>query len=249
MLVLGAMALGSAGLIVVAIEGAICIVLAAPLGSGAALLGALLGRALALRGRRSTGATLSAVALLPIVFAGEDLVQATTRFDTVETIAIAAPPERVWQAVVHMAPIEEPPALPFRLGIAYPVSGDIVGEGIGALRRGVFSTGSALERVTAWVPERALAFTVLSDVPSMRELSPYGEVHAPHDIGYFRTTLTRFELSPRADGGTDVVERTAHELHLEPVLYWLPLARWVVHQNNARALAHLRRQAERNTAR
>lgn len=52
----------------------------------------------------------------------------------------------------------------------------------------------------------------------MRQLSPYAEVHAPHDIGYFRTTLTSFELIPRADGGTDIVERTAHALHLEGAL-------------------------------
>jgi len=31
---------------------------------------------------------------------------------------------------------------------------------------------------------------------------------------------------------------------LDPVLYWLPLARWMVHENNARVLAHIRRHAE-----
>ena len=30
------------------------------------------------------------------------------------------------------------------------------------------------------------------------------------------------------------------------VLYWLPMARWVVHENNARVLSHLRRHAEQN---
>jgi hypothetical protein len=50
----------------------------------------------------------------------------------------------------------------------------------------------------------------------------------------------------RSDGHTDVIERTSHELRLEPVLYWLPLARWVVHENNARVLAHIRRHAERS---
>jgi len=45
-----------------------------------------------------------------------------------------------------------------------------------------------------------------------------------------------------------VLERTAHELRLEPVLYWLPLARWAVEQNNARVLLNLKRQAEREAA-
>jgi hypothetical protein len=112
------------------------------------------------------------------------------------------------------------------------------------LRRGEFSTGTALERVTEWIPNRKLAFAVLEDVAGMRELSPYAHVHAPHVVGYFRTKEASFELSARPDGAT--VERTSHELRLEPVLYWMPMARYVVHVNNARVLAHIRRRAEGN---
>ena len=82
----------------------------------------------------------------------------------------------------------------------------------------------------------------------MRELSPYAHVHAPHVIGYFRTSSASFELLSHANGSTQVLERTAHELRLEPVLYWLPLARWAVEQNNARVLLNLKRQAEREAA-
>jgi hypothetical protein len=130
------------------------------------------------------------------------------------------------------------------LGLAYPVRGQVLGEGIGSIRLGEFSTGVARERVTEWIPNRKLAFILLNEVPSMRELSPYAKVHAPHVVGYFRTTNTSFELLARENGDTDVIERTSHELKLEPVLYWLPLARWVVHENNARVLAHIKRQAE-----
>ena len=146
-----------------------------------------------------------------------------------------------------MNALDEPPALPFRLGVAYPLRGEIIGEGVGAIRRGEFSTGIAIERITEWVPNRKLAFEVVSDVPGMRELSPYEHVHAPHVVGYFLTKETSFELTPLADGRTEIVERTLHELKLDPIFYWLPLARWVVHANNARVLAHIRRQAEGGT--
>ena len=33
--------------------------------------------------------------------------------------------------------------------------------------------------------------------------------------------------------GADCFERTAHELALEPILYWLPLARWIVQHQAA----------------
>jgi hypothetical protein len=245
-LVVFATVLGGIALLVAALEGAVCIILASPLGIGVALMGGALGRGIALHTRRSPTQTLAGVALLPLVFALETVLPATTNFDTYETIEVNAPPELIWKSIVHMTPIDAPLALPFRLGVAYPLGGEILGEGVGAVRRGEFSTGTAIERVTVWVPDRKLAFDVSSDVPAMHELSPYSHVHAPHVIGYFRTTFTSFELVQLNDGRTNIIEHTSHQLKLDPIFYWLPLARWIVHENNARVLGHIRRQAERS---
>jgi hypothetical protein len=122
----------------------------------------------------------------------------------------------------------------------------VFGEGVGALRYGDFSTGTAVERVTEWQENRKLTFTVLKDIPGLRELSPYRHVHAPHVHGYFTTRETSFELVPRADGVTEIVERTSHQLKLDPALYWLPFARYMVDTNNARVLRHIKQQAERS---
>jgi uncharacterized membrane protein YhaH (DUF805 family) len=240
-----AVLLGSLTLVAAAIEGLICIIMAAPLGLGMALIGGVLGRSMALQRRRPAAQTLPCLALLPLMFAVENVLPPVADLDTVQTIAVAAPPDMVWASILSTHPIEGPLALPFRLGVAYPLRGEVRGEGVGAERLGEFSTGTAIERVTEWVPNRKLAFVVVRDIPGMRELSPYEHVHAPHVIGYFRTTYTSFELIPRADGGTYIVERTSHELRIDPVPYWLPMARWIVRQNNARVLEHIQSQAER----
>jgi len=236
--------LGSLTLVAFAVEGLICIIMAAPLGIGMALIGGDLGRAMALQARRPARQTLPCLALLPLLFSVENVLPPSAHFDTEQTIAVAAPPEAVWKSILSTDPIEGPLALPFRLGVAYPLRGEVIGEGVGAVRYGEFSTGTAIERMTEWVPNRKLAFEVVRDIPGMRELSPYEHVHAPHVIGYFRTISTSFELVPRPDGGTDIIERTAHELRLDPVPYWLPMAQWIVRQNNARVLAHIRTHAE-----
>lgn len=249
-LILISLMLGGVALIVAALEGIVCIVLASPLAIGLALLGGLLGRAIAIYPRRSPPQQAAfGLALVPLVFALESVLPPAMHFETQSTIEINAAPEAVWTAVVHMDLSEAPVPLLFRLGMAYPLRGEILGEGVGAVRRGEFSTGTAHERVTEWIPNRKLAFVMMNQVPALRELSPYAHVHAPHVSGYFSTTYTSFELLLRVDGGTDVVERTTHELSLEPVLYWLPLARWVVNENNARVLAHIKRNAEGQTRR
>jgi len=241
-----AIGVASLALVAVALEGVICIIMAAPLGLGMALIGGALGHAMALLTRRSVGQPLQCIALLPLMFSVEHVLAPSAHFDTEQTIVVAASPEVVWQSILSTDPVEGPLALPFRLGVAYPLRGEVVGEGVGALRYGEFSTGTAIERMTEWVPSRKLAFEIVRDIPGMRELSPYEHVHAPHVIGYFRTVSTSFELVPRSDGGTDIVERTSHELRLDPALYWLPMAQWIVRQNNARVLAHIRAHAERD---
>jgi uncharacterized membrane protein YhaH (DUF805 family) len=241
--VAGALLLGGIALLAAALEGVVCLIMAAPIALLAAVVGGLFGRAIAVNWKRPPRQVLPGLALLPLIFATEAALPAGIGFDTQTTIEIGAPPEAVWQVLLDTDLSREPVTLPFRLGVAYPLRGKVLGEGTGALRVGEFTTGTALERVTEWIPNRKLAFTMLNEVPAMRELSPYAHVHAPHVVGYFRTTNTSFELVRRASG-TEVIEHTSHELRLEPVLYWLPLARSIVAANNARVLRHLKREAE-----
>ena len=241
--VLGATMLGGAALILASLEG---------------VIGILDGFAARRRGcarRRAAGCALAGnrnvelvpgFALLPIVFLLEHLFSVPTRFDTQQAVTVNAPVEVVWSSILRMDRIDERLALPFRLGVAYPVRGEIVGEGVGAVRYGEFSTGTAIERVTEWEQHRKLAFVVERDVPAMRELSPYEHVHAPHAVGYFTTGTTRFALAPCADGAVELTLTTTHEIRLDPILYWMPLARFMVTENNARVLAHIRNQSERS---
>lgn len=243
-LVLCATALGGIALVAVALEGIICIVVAAPLAAAVALPGGALGRSMALAGQRRAQHSLMSVALLPLVFLSEQAFPPSRTVDISQSIDVAAPAGAVWRSLIHMDAIGPAPALPFRLGVAYPLSAQIIGEGVGAKRVGVFSTGIAVERVTDWESGRKLSFEVLSDPPAMRELSPYKHVNAPHAVGYFHTITTSFMVLPLPGGRTRVVLRSTHDLKLDPVLYWLPLTRWVVSTNDARVLAYVRRQSE-----
>lgn len=242
-LVLWAAAFGTLALVGFALEGIVCILLAAPLGALAAMAGGAFGRAIARTGR-NRGTPLMSVAVLPALFAVESAMPPMLVLDASQHVDIAAPSSAVWQAVTSDAPIGSSPGLVAAAGLAYPIRARLLGRGVGSTRLGVFSTGIAVERVTDWSPRRRLAFAVLRQPPSMDEASPYAHVHAPHDLGYFVTTRTSFDLSPLPTGGTRLTVHAAHVLRIDPVLYWEPLARWAIHANVTRVLTSIKAQAE-----
>ena len=143
------------------------------------------------------------------------------------------------------APIAGRPALVGAAGLAYPIRGRLLGTGVGAIRLGDFSTGIAREKVTEWVPDHRLAFTVLRQPPAMEEMSPYRHVHAPHVNGYFSTAETRFSLTSAVQGHTLLTVDATHVLRIDPALYWEPLARLAIRLNVSRVLEDIRAKAER----
>lgn len=242
--VLAAAALGVGALLMFALEGLVCILLVVPLGTAAAMAGGTLGRYLAAVGHRR-GRPLLGVATLPLIFVVEAVVPPAVTITTYETVEIAAPPLRVWRVLTSNEPIGSDPRLIALAGFAFPIRGTLMGEGVGALRLGEFSTGIAHERVTAWQPGRKLAFTVIDQPAMMAEMSPYRRVHAPHLTGYFETGNTSFELQPRPGGTTRLIARASHVLRLDPALYWEPMARWAIHANVSRVLDSVKDKAEK----
>ena len=243
-LVFVAAGLGGLLLVFFAFEGAICLLMAAPLALTLAWLGGRAGRAMALDRRAKANPAVFSLAVLPFVMGLEAAVPNEAMIVSRESVDVDAAPAEVWRAVTHMDQMDAHPALPFRLGLAYPLGGELRGEGVGAERIGRFSTGTACEEVTAWRPERQLAFRLLSQPPSMHELSPWKTVHAPHVVGYFRTDWTSFEIEPLADGRSRLVLRAQSRLRLDPAPYWEPMARWAIASNSRRVLGYLRRTAE-----
>ena len=245
--VLIAAALGVLALLMFALEGFVCIVLVVPLGAVMAGFGGLLGRKIADVGH-SRGRPLLSVAILPFVFIAEAALPPSVTITTNQSIEIAAPAPRVWQALISNAPIAGDPGLVALADFAYPIRSRIVGQGVGAIRLGEFSTGIARERVTAWEPGKALAFAVVAQPAMMEEMSPYRRVHAPHLHGYFETDTTRFEIKTLAAGKSKLTVHATHRLRIDPVLYWEPLARWAIDKNVTRVLASIKGAAEGTTS-
>jgi hypothetical protein len=237
-------------LLVVAIEGAICILMAAPIALGLTWLGASLGYFIQGNywGTKKGAAMLSVVLLaMPGVFGIERAVAPKAPNFVVRTsIEIQAAPEQVWQQVVAFAEIPPPTEMLFRAGIAYPIRAEIAGRGPGAMRRCIFSTGPFLEPIEVWDEPRLLRFGVTANPAPLNEMTPYGHIEPRHLHGYFVSEQGQFLLTPLPNGGTSVEGTTWYRDAIWPAAYWRLWSDYVIHRIHLRVLKHIKQAAEQS---
>ena len=235
-------------LIVTAAEGALCLLMAAPIGIGIGSMGAALGRRIAIRDRSLRNA-LMAVAVLPISATFDAGRPPTELREVRSAIEIAAPPDVVWRNVIAFSPLPAPRELVFRAGVAYPVRAEITGQGVGAVRRCVFSTGAFVEPITRWEPGRRLSFDVDSQPRPLHEWSPYRDVAAPHLDGYFVSRRGEFRLVSLPNGHTRLEGSTWYQMKLQPAAYWVLYGDAIVHRIHMQVLEHIRATTEAEVGR
>ncbi len=235
-----------------AMEGVICLVMAAPLGAVLATLGACLGYAV--QNHRSHSGETGRLACIAL-FAMPGLMWLENAQPPVDPLLkvtsfvdVAAPPERVWQNVVSFSELTPPDEWFFKLGIAYPIRASIAGEGAGAIRRCEFSTGPFVEPIEVWDEPRLLKFSVTSNPAPLQEWTPYSRVEPAHLHGFLASEGGQFHLIPLPNGGTRLEGTTWYRHHMWPARYWQIWSDFLIHKIHLRVLRHVARLSENATA-
>jgi hypothetical protein len=192
-------------------EGTICIVMGLP----ALLIFSSVGGIIGALGCGGPSAALGAM-LLPFVAAPvEHGIPRHDRIHQVHTaISIDATPGAVWTEIVEVPtirPDEQRPALFTRLGFPRPISATLSRPGVGGVRRARFERGVLfLERVTDWIPDRRLRFTIAAQTDSI----PPSTLDRHVTIGgpYFDVLSGQYDIRPGPNGG--VVLDLTSELRL-----------------------------------
>jgi uncharacterized membrane protein YhaH (DUF805 family) len=235
-------------LLVVAVEGLICLLMAAPFALGLAALGGALGYAIqsGYWMNRDAPAMLSVVLLFTPAFLGvEHWIRPEPQTFMVKTaIEVNAAPEAVWGKVVAFTEIAPPKEMLFRAGIAYPIRAEITGQGPGAVRNCIFSTGPFVEPIEIWDEPRLLRFGVTANPAPMQEWTPYAHIEPPHLHGYFVSQKGQFLLTPLAGGRTRLEGTTWYRHTMWPAAYWHLWSDYIIHRIHLRVLNHIREEVE-----
>jgi hypothetical protein len=237
-----ATALGLGLLFLFALEGILCIVMAAPIVFPIALLGGILGSLV----KTNRGKSLCVLFCGTVFLMGFEHLE-NPRPPTcavVSTIEVDASPQTVWENVVTFSDLPEVRDWLFKTGIAYPTHAKIKGKGVGAERSCVFSTGPFEEPITVWDEPRELRFGVTSQPAPMQEWTFYAHIHPPHLERSFRAEEGQFLLEGLPGGRTRLHGTTWYHNELWPASYWKLWSDFIIHRIHLRVLNHVKDMSE-----
>ena len=214
-LVIGAIGC-TAALIMIGMEGWVCVLMSTPLvvfslGVGA-VFGILMRQFLVAHGAKYL-VLLITVGVLPFFLIAANKIEEpsrkTPRAETItNTLVTDAPRELVWNQLKTFDRIKGTKGLLMRIGLPVPVSCTMSGEGVGATRTCYFEQGHIAERVTEWNPPSSMKLEITEfDVPGRPWLSF-------QDASYELTT---------ENGRTVLTRKTTIVSRLSPAWYWRPL--------------------------
>jgi len=235
------LAMVSLALFALAIEGLGCIIMALPIAMPLALLGGLVGFLLQRHESISTPSMMMLMMLVPLGMTSAETLSPmeAPRTSVRTTIRIEAPAEEVWKNLIAFPDVPEPGTSLFRLGVSYPIRATIDGQGVGAIRKCLFSTGTFVEKVDIWEEGKRLAFTVVSGPEAMRELSPY-DIHPRHLGAYFVPESAEFRLITNKDGSTQLEGLSWYRNSMWPSAYWQLWSDGILHRVHLRVFEHIK---------
>jgi hypothetical protein len=231
------------GLLVFAIEGLICIAMAAPLGLLLTWLGSLVGFSLVQKSPNKASMTLILLIGLFPLSSFWDRQSKPTLHSVTTLIEINADKETVWKNVVSFPQLDKPSEFIFQTGIAYPTDATIDGKGVGAIRNCNFTTGSFVEPITIWDEPHLLKFSVKEQPAPMKELS-FWDIDAPHLHDYFVSKEGQFKLTTLTNGNTLLEGTTWYYHDIKPEFYWRIWSNEIVHKIHTRVLKHIKTNSE-----
>jgi uncharacterized membrane protein YhaH (DUF805 family) len=230
-----------------AAEGAICILMAAPIGIALAVLGGFVGCIIV----HNRTIPLSPVAMglilasVPFTMGMEKrAVDQPPLMSVTSSVVIDAPPEKVWPNVVSFTTIPEQRDWILHTGVAYPIRARIDGHGVGAIRHCIFTTGEFVEPIEVWDDNHLLRFSVAAQPEPMEELSPYPRVKPAHPHGYLLSREGELRLTPLPSGKTLLEGTTWYTDRIWPSRYWQLWSNTIIHHIHLRVLNHIKDLSE-----
>jgi uncharacterized membrane protein YhaH (DUF805 family) len=224
------------GAAIVLHEGAVCLVMVAPL-LWAAVYGGFC--ASLSSGKKDRRLQVSIVPGLLALLVADARIPSEKQGAVVDELIINAPPASVFPHVVQFPEITAPPSHWLnRFGLPAAKQSTSEGAFVGAKRACIFSNGLTFdEQITELIPGKQLTF-IVTEQPRDPEL-----------FGHFDLHKGQFDLRDNGDGTTTLVGSSWYTLRVRPIWYFELWTKDIIRDVHLRVMKHIKTLAEADARR
>ncbi|GHM98694.1 hypothetical protein WSM22_01840 [Cytophagales bacterium WSM2-2] len=162
-----------------------------------------------------------------------------------ETILIHASQAKIWDVLSHRVRFTAHGNLFFRAGVSHPTSMQLsYDNNKKCFLNCELSNGFAALAIEKLDSLRQIRFSIPDEVRTMKELTFYDSLDAPHLQGYFDASYGEFIIKPISENQCQLIANTKYKYRITPAFYWQWWSDYLVNAMHRHVLEDIRALAE-----
>jgi len=235
-------ALSILSLILIAQEGAICLlifglILLLPY-FGGIMVGFMVQSKLWMRN------TVSMVVLAAILMSSTTLPDFNKSKSVEDAVVVNASAEQVWQVISHKTTFGTSDEFFFRNGVSYPNAMQLCQDSAGAYLKCSYNNGDVSAPVSEIRPNRGFTFSFPDSLVSMRETNFYNNPQTMHLRNHFVVNYGSFDIEPLSDTTCRLIATTNFRHKFEPEIYTNKWVSYFLGKMHTHVLTRIKAAAE-----
>jgi hypothetical protein len=159
-------------------------------------------------------------------------------------IIVDSPSEKVWQALSTKIFFDKPDFILFEKGVSYPKSIELIDKN-GSKSYNCKTNNDQLNLIIDEFKEnQKVKFSLENQTVPMKELSPYEEIDAKHLHEYFIVDYGQISLEKINGNKTKIIAETEYSYKIAPKWYWKKWSNYILDKMQFHVLNSIKKQSE-----
>lgn len=137
------------------------------------------------------------------------------------SVIINASKEKIWETLIHPVEYNQHPNVLFKYGVNYPKTMQVVKSNDSALLRCTLRNGNIDLYIDKMIRDSLMEFQITEPLIPIKELTVYKHIHTPHSSEkFFKVHTGVFEISTLNDNQCMLTAKTDLSFKFAPNWYW-----------------------------
>ncbi len=227
-------------LILIGLEGAICILMAFPFLIIPMFIAYIIGIYIAKTDKKNTLNSIIFIVLLNPTTYIYDSFQTPIKEEVITELIVNNSQENIWKLLTTEFEFKQTKKMLFQEGISYPKSICLKEIKNQKTFNCYTNNDTILLKIDQFIKNEKIKFHLKEQTIPMKELSPYKEVHAAHLHNYFEVNYGEIKLEYVAKNKTKIIAKTSYNYKIAPKWYWELWSNYIINEMHLHVLESIK---------